>query len=322
MIKDGLLISNYKLNATGVLQATDTLTAVAKKLSEQKLYQIPFADYVPTVIGNGAYGNQIQTWRSFVTGEGFEAGIMGNASNDARHDLVNAQFDSLFTKITNWSKGTEYNIFEMEQAARASNLFSLIEAKEKARMKEWTLGIQKIAFKGWGSNTGLLNNSGLSADSSNLAKRLYALSAAELNTWAGVVLGLYRARCNYTAYPNMFVIPENDYNGLCNFPDATYPVKTRIEILTDIFKTVTMNQGFKILPCAYCDKANYDTTNNAYLLYNNDEESIRFDLPLDYTTTAFGTGDNFTFRSVGMGQFTPVTYIRPLEAYLFTNTAT
>lgn len=310
-----------KLNSLGYQQVTSTLTQVVGQIVQQKFFEIAPADFVPMVSGQGSFKRQLLHWRSFVMSEGFEAGIIGNSTNNAQTQLVDASFDALYQNVINWAKKTTYNVFEIEEAMQANSLFSLIEARELARKKEWDLGLQKVAFKGIGSETGLLNNASATVDTSNLTKRLYSMTAAELNTFVGVMYGLYRANCLYTAKPTHFVMPEADFNGLASFPDATYPLKSRLAILEESFKTLTGNQGFKVLACAYCDKANFDGTNNRYALYNYDPTSLVMNVPLSYTSTAAGSSDGFNWDSVAYGQLTGVLAQRPKELYYFGNTA-
>jgi hypothetical protein len=309
-------------NSLGYQQVITTLTAVGRKVSEQKFYEIAPADYVPVVMGNGAYKRQILNWRTYVKGEGFESGIMGNSSNGARVSLVDAAYDSINQNVLSWAKSVEYNLFELQEALQANTLFSLIEARELARRKQWDLGIQKVAFLGIGSETGLLNNGNVTVDTATITKRIPAMSSAEFNTFAGAIYEVYRANCARTARPTHFIIPEADWNGLINFPDATYPLKTKLELLEAAFKTITQRADFKILPNAYCDKANFDTTNNRYVLLNYDETSVKMDIPIDYTSTAAGTVNGFTWENVAYGSFTGVVAQREKEMLYFGNTAT
>ena len=308
-------------NSLGYSQLITTLTAVGKKVSEQKFYTIDFAEYLPVVVGNGAYQRAIINWRTYVKGEGFKSGVISNASNQSQLPLVDAAYDQISQTIYNWAKGMVYNVFELEEAMRANTLFSLIEAREKARRQEWDLGLQEVAFLGYGADTGLLNNSNVTVDSSTIAKKVSAMSAAEFNTFVGAIYEVYRSNCARTAKPSHFIMPETDYNGLINFPDATYPLKTKLELLEAAFKTITGNQAFKILPCAYADKANFDTTNNRYVLLNYDESSVKMDLPIDYTMTQAGTFNGFSWENVGFGSFTGVVAQREKEMLYFGNTA-
>ncbi|NCX93987.1 MAG: DUF2184 domain-containing protein [Gammaproteobacteria bacterium] len=147
------------------------------------------------------------------------------------------------------------------------------------------------------------------------------MTASQFNTFAGIVYEKYRANANRTAKPTHFIIPEADWNGLINFPDAAFPLKTKLALLEEAFKTITANAAFKILPCAYCDKANFDGTNNRYVLLNYDETSVKMDLPLDYVSTAAGTQNGFSWENVAYGQFTSVVALREKEMLYFSNTA-
>lgn len=309
-------------NSLGYSQLLTTLTAVGKKISEQKFYEIPFSEYVPVVVGNGAYQRNIINWRTYVKGEGFKSGVMSNASNKAQIPLVDAAYDQIGQTIHNWAKGIVYNVFELEEAMHAGTIFSLIEAREKARRQEWDLGLQEVAFLGYGSDTGLLNNSTVTVDTATITKKVNAMSAAEFNTFVGSIYEVYRSNCNRTAKPTHFIMPETDFNGLINYPDASYPLRTKLSLLEEAFKTITGNQSFKVLACSYCDKANFDATNNRYVLLNYDESSVKMDLPVDYTMSSAGSSNGFSFENIGYGSFTGVVAQREKEMLYFGNTAT
>jgi len=309
--------NQIKTNSLGYQQLITTLTAVGRKVSVQKFYEIPFADYLPVVMGNGAYMRQLINWRTYVKGEGFETGVISNASNQSRLAHVDAAYDQVPQVIYAWAKGMVYNIFELEEAMRANTLFSLIEARETARRKEWDLGLQKVAFLGYQDSKGLLNNAEAYVNLTEIVKPISSMTAEEFNAFAGTVYEQYRRNCNRTAKPTHFVMPEKDWNGLINFPSATFPLKTKLQLLEEAFKTVTMNQAFKIMPCAYSDAENFDGVNNRYALYNMDETSLKMDLPIDYTMTQAGTVNGFSWENVAFGQFTGVVAQRPKELLYF-----
>lgn len=309
-------------NSLGYSQIISTLTAVGRRVSEQKFYEISPADYVPVVMGNGAYKKQIINWRTFVKGEGFATGIIGNASNNARLASTDAAFDMVSQNVIAWAKSISWNLFELQEALQAGTLFGLVEAKELARKKEWDLGIQSVAFKGIGAETGLLNNASAVTNTTAITKKINTMTAAEFNTFVGTIYEVYRANTSRTAKPTAFYMPESEWNGLINFPDSTFPLKTKLQLLEEAFKTITMNSAFKLLPCAYCDKANSpDGTNNFYVMLNYDESSVKMDIPLQYQSLAAGTVNGFTFENVAYGQFTGVIAQRPKELMYFTNTA-
>lgn len=310
-----------KENSNGYNQLVTTLTAVSQKVSQQKFYEVPFADFVPVVVGNGSFKRSIINWRTYSKSEGFESGIISNGGNNARIEQVDASYDAVTQNVISWAKGLEYNLFELEEAMQAGTIFSLIEAREIARRKEFQLGLQRVAFLGTGSETGLLNNTNVTVNTADLTGWIKDLSAANFNTFVGKVWGLYRANCVYTAKATHFAIPEQDYNGLVNYPDATYPLKTKLDLLVEAFRTISGNPQFKVLPLAYGNKANFDTTNNRYALYNYDETSLKMDLPLDYTATTAGTQNGFTWTNVAYAQFTGVIALRAKEALYFNHTA-
>ena len=308
-------------NTLGYSQLITTLTAVGRKVSEQKFYELDFAEYVPVVVGNGAYQRSIINWRTFVKDEGFETGVISNSGNQAQIPLVDAAYDQISQTVYNWAKGMVYNIFELEEAMRANTLFSLIEAREIARRKSWDLGLQKVAFLGYGADKGLLNQSSVTVDASTISVKVSAMTAAQFNTFVGAIYETYRSNSARTAKPTHFIMPETDFNGLISYPDAVYPLKTKLELLEQAFKTITSNSNFKILPCAYCDKANFDTTNNRYVLLNYDEASVKIDLPIPYTMSQAGTVNGFSWENVGFGSFTGVVAQREKEMLYFGNTA-
>ena len=307
-------------NSLGYSQIITTLTAVGRRVSEQKFYTLAPADFVPVVMGNGAYKRSIINWRTYVKGEGFASGLISNASNDARLASTDSAYDMVSQNILNWAKSIRYNLFELQEALTSGTIFSLVESRELARRKEWDLGVQKTAFLGVAGETGLLNNANVTIDSATITQRLNTMTADEFNTFVGALYTAYRAECNYTAKPTHFTIPESDFNSLVMWPDATYPLKTKMELLEMAFKTITGNANFKIQACQYCDKSNF-TTYNRYALYNYDESSVKMDIPIDYTPTSVGSVNGFTFENVAFGAITGVIAIRPKEMLYFANTA-
>mgnify|MGYP002738140849 CR=1 FL=1 len=205
------------LNSLGVQQVTSTLYAVSPKISEQKFFTIAPADYMPVVTGVGAFMDQIGHWRTFLKSGGFEAGVQQNAANFARLEAVDAAYDLQPQKVMTWAKRNEYSLIELEKSLRANTVFSLIEARERSRKKEWDLGIQKTAFLGLGAQTGLLNSSDVTNNTADLTKFLHSMTATELNTFVGVMYERYRSNCARTAEPSVFIIPEAEWNALATF---------------------------------------------------------------------------------------------------------
>lgn len=317
------------MNSLGYEVPITTLTQISKKISEQKLYQIAAADYMPIRVGEGTWSSNITTFRSFDVSDAFESGIMNTGGNNMRQSVGDAAIDALNIKVNNWAKQIGWSIFDLEQAAMSGN-WDLVAQKEKTRKRNWDLGIQKVAFlgaSGFNSSTGtilgLLNQAGITFNSTLLTAKLSTLTYTQLQQFQQAVLGLYRVNCNYTAYPSHLIIPESDYNGLAAQSSPQFPLKSFLALLEEGFQVITRNKNFKILPLAYCDVANAGgalisgASTCQYVLLNYDEESLRMDIPLQYTNTLANSVDNFMFQNTGYGQFTGVLAYRPAELYYF-----
>lgn len=308
-------------NALGYEIPITTLTTIMKKITEQKFFQIAPADFIPVRVGEGAWSSQLTTYRSFQMGGEFEQGIMDTGGNNARMAQADAAVDALNIKVFNWAKAIGWSIFDLELAAKSGN-WDLVTAKEKARKTNWDLGIQRIAFLGakgnnasGGSCLGLLNQSGVNINTTRITKAISSMSTAELKTFTAGVVEDYRSNCNRTAFPTHFIIPESDYNGLASQASPDFPIKSTLQLLEEAFQLITRNKNFKILPLAYADAAYNEAEINkqCYVLLNYDEESVRMDIPVDYTNTLANSIDNFSFQNAGYGQFTGVLAYRPLE---------
>lgn len=308
-------LTNTIRNALGYEVDITTLTTIIKKVSEQKFFELPPADFIPVRVGEGAWSSQLTTYRSFNISDDFETGILGGKVDNSRLASADAGVDTLTVKVRNWAKEIGWTIMDLAEAQRAGN-WDLVTAKEKSRKRNWDLGIQKIAFLGHGSDSevlGLLTQSGITTNTTTITKAINTMTGPELKTFVTLVLDDYRVNCNRSAWPTHFVIPESDYLGLAGPSNADFHIKSVLEILENTFKIMTKNEGFKILANAYGDSAHNTLGVQKYALYNSDEESIRMDIPVDYTNTLANSVDNFSFKNVGYGQFTGVKAYRPLE---------
>ncbi len=314
-------------NALGYEVSITTLTTIVKKVSEQKLYEIAPADYLPIRVGEGTWSSNLTTYRSFDIADEFESGIINTGGSNTRMSVGDAGVDALNIKVNNWAKNCGWSIFDLEQAAKSGN-WDLVAAKEKTRKRNWDLGIQRVAFLGargqngsGGSCLGVLNQATGQFDSTLITTKLSLMTPTQLASFQQAAIQRYRANCNYTAYPTHFIIPESDYNGLAVQSSPAFPVKSVLALLEEGFQIITRNKQFKILPLAYADVANAGgalpsgAATGLYTLLNYDEESVRMDIPLDYTNTLANSLDNFMFQNAGYGQFTGVLAYRPAELY-------
>lgn len=306
-------------NAFGLEIPITTLTQIVKKVSEQKFFEIAPADYLPVVVGEGAWSSNLVHYRSFSFADDFATGILNQGANSARLANADAGVDSLTVKVVNWAKSIGWNLIELEQATRAGN-WDLVTAKEASRLKNWQLGIQKVAFLGLSGDSavpGLLNQSGISFNTTVITKKISSMTTGELKTFCAGILDAYRVNCNYTAWPTHFIIPESDYLGLASPASADFPIRSTLDLLIETFKVMTGNAGFKVLPLRYADKAVSGAAYDQYVFLNYSDESIRMTLPVDYTSTLAQSVDGFNLQNVAYGQFTGVIPIRPLELMYF-----
>ena len=306
-----------KANALGYEIDITTLTAIVKKVTEQKFFEIAPADYLPVRVGEGAWSSNLVTYRAFSLADDFGTGVINTGGNNGRLASGDAGVDSVMVKVINWAKSIGWSLFDLELAAKAGN-WDLVSAKEKARKRNWDLGIQRTAFlglKGDSNALGLLTQSGITSDTTTLTQAISTLSPVDLKQFCSVILEKYRSNCNRTAWPTHFIIPESDYLGLAAPSSSDFPLKSVLQVLEETFQTMTKNKSFKILPLAYAEASQTADAKATYILLNYDEESLRMDIPVDYTNTLANSIDNFSFQNVGYGQFTGVMAYRPAELY-------
>ncbi len=314
-------ILQRQVNALGYEVDITTLTTIMKKVSEQKFFEIAPADYVPLVVGEGAWSSNLLKYRSYALGDDFGTGLINTGGNNSRLAAADAGVDSVSVAVKNWAKSIGWSIFDLELAAKSGN-WDLVTAKEKARKKNWDLGIQKTAFLGVdGDSTalGLFNQSGITNNTSLIQKPISSMDPDELKAFLFGLLGAYRTNCNFTAWPTHFIIPEYDYLGLAAPASADFPIRSTLSLIEETLQVMTKNKSFKVLPNAYGNVANNGLGVNRYVMLNYDEDSLSMHIPVDYTNTLANSIDNFSFQNVGYGQFTGVQTYRPLELLYFSD---
>ena len=305
-----------------------TLTAISKSIIEQVFYTVPPALYMPVRVGENAWSDQIMTYVSFDLSGDFESGNLNTGANNTRLAEADAGISSVYNKVIDWGKKITWSLVDLRKSARAGN-WDLIASKEKARKTNWDLGIQKVAFLGSIKNPtavmGLLTQAAVNSNTSLITGYIKAMNAAAFAALVQGLIAAYRLNCNYTAMPTHFIIPEQDYNGLGTLVPGTagtFPI-TMLEYLRQTFVLITQNPNFKIMKLAYADKAvnvlpiNGALNKNRYTLLNYNEDSLRMDIPVDYTNTMQGSFNNFQFENVGYGEYTGVLAYRPLEMLYF-----
>lgn len=313
--------------ATGYQITVDTLTYIIKQISEQKFYTVPFADYMPVVVGEGAFAADLLFNRSYSVAEDFEAGNIRQGNADTRISSVDAAIDGVSQLTQFWAKGVNYTLIEVEQALRA-NSWDPIMGMHEARKTNWDLGLQISSFLGLATDSrfpGLLTNSGFNTNTAIITKYISSMSAAELATFLAAFIPAYITNTGSSAMPDTLIMPQIDYVACAQLlvpgTVGTYPVNL-LDYLRTAFRNATNNQSFEIKPLYYADKTVNNSlrglNKNYYALYRKDPKSIRMNIPVDYTVLQANTLNNFQFQDVAYGQYTGVVSLRNLETLLFT----
>ena len=327
------LLNSTRENATGDIAsttlayqyATDRLTYIRSRFIEQTFYEIAPADYLNVLVGEGAFSAQIVTNLSIKTAGSFKQGKLLTGNMNSKVPIADAAVVPAYTKIMNWGMGTEYTIFDVNQAL-FTGTWDPIEAKQKARKKDFDLGIQEITFLGdTGDSTnypGLLTQSTVNTNNTRITALINSLSTSTFATFIGGIVNDFLVNCNYTAFPNKFVIPTDDWAGLGVPVSSTYPNISILNYLKQMFDAIVTG-GVEMLPLAYGIPAYNKTAINTgtgyhyYLLYKDDIDTQFMEIPVNYTVTQVGTVNNFSFQDVAYCQYSGVTVLKPAEMLYF-----
>jgi hypothetical protein len=301
-------------NALGFDFEITTLTQIIDGVTQQKFYDVNIADFVTVKTGQGAWMDEILKWRSYdLIDNNLATGDVGVGSG--KISSVDVGLDSVTFPLQKWAKQAQYNLITIKTASE-NQRWDIITQLEEAKRRSFDLGLQKLAFLGHSTNAGikgLLNQTGVTANTTLITKLISTMTAAEINTFIGTMVGSYFTNSGSTMKPNTLVMPTVDYLGMANAPSADFPIgKSRMEYLLDALKSVC-GADFKILDSAYCSQVNNNLSKNRYALYNRDESNIFMPLPIPYTTLLQGTANNFDFTSVSYAQYSGIALMRPLS---------
>ena len=306
------------LNALGIEIPITTLTTAIKSVSEQKFFRVAPAEYMPVVVGEGAFGTNLLKYVSYNMAGNFENGIIHQAVAQSELAQADAGVEGISIPIVNWAKGLNWNLFEVQTAAKTGN-WDIITEKEKSRKTNWDLGIQAIAFLGSKvvpGVKGLLTQTNVTSDTTTITKSITSMSAAEYQAFVGAVYAAYRANSAYTAEPDTFIIPESDYNGLASAVDPNFPIMSKLEYLKKAFREIVGHE-VEIKKLAYADKAQSGLAVQRYVLLRKDADTLAMNIPVDYTSTLANSINGFNWQNAAYGQFTGVTVYRPKEVLYF-----
>jgi hypothetical protein len=305
------------LNALGIDIPITTLTSAIKSVSEQKFYKVAPAEYLPVVVGEGAFSTNLLKYTSFNLGGDFEQGLVNTSTHNAQLAQADAGVEGVHIPVINWAKGLSWNLFEVQQAAKTGN-WDLITEKEKARKTNWDLGIQKVAFLGLPTvgAQGLLNQSNVTSDTTTITKPIKSMDPTEFQAFVGAIYAAYRENSSYTSEPDTFVIPESDYNGLASATSAQFPLKSKLTFLKEAFAEI-VGHNVEIKKLAYADAAQSGLGVQRYVLLRKDADTLALNIPVDYTATLANSINGYHWENAAYGQFTGVKVFRPKEVLYF-----
>lgn len=304
----------------GVQYVIQTTTLIRARVIDQVFYEVAPAEYMPVVIGEGAYMETIETNVEYQSAPDFESGFQATGE-ETRITNSDANIAPISAVIKTWIGGYQYTDLAVEKALRSNN-WNPIEAKMRANKKRWDLGVQKIAFLGSYSDNrvpGLATNGGVTINTAVITQNISSMTYTQFGAFVSTVMGAYFANANDTVLPDHFGIPYQDWLGLITPINPQFPNVSMMVYLMEAFKVATGNPNFKIYPCAYLDKANNTAFNNTnrYILYRNNEETMRMDIPLPFVLRAPMSADNFRWNGVALGQLTGLVIYRIPEVLYF-----
>ena len=322
------------LNANGDIDAASsgydylirTLSYIRSKIIEQKFYEIPFGDFMPVDVGEGAWMEEIVQNLTFNTGGSFYQGDVDIQAETGRIAMVGAGLDKIQMDVKTWAKGTGWTIMEISKAAAANN-WDVVESKLRSLKKNWDLGVQETAFLGHpdGTLTGLLNSDEVTINTTLIPVSISSMSEAQFTTFVAGLLPAYFTNSNDTALPDTFVIPNSDYLGLGVPYSTTFPNISKLLYMLNFLTTMTGNANFKIYGLSYAQSSinsSRSITKNRYTLYKNDADTMKMAIPVDFTMLEADTSNKINWQQAAYGQYSGLLVNRKREVLYFDETAT
>lgn len=296
----------------GVVQTVDTITDIVYGVVKTKYYELAgqkLTDFINIdASGRGAYMGTISQFVDAYVGSPFEQCIINPAStgihNDATADIA---VDMIEARNNFYRQKYSVSNEELKMAAANRVAFDVIEQKEKARKKNWDLGLQRVLFNGLndGRTYGLLNQSGVTVNTSLLPKATNAMTVAQLQAFAGGALAAAFANSNQTIMPNRWLMPTSEYMALGVPYGSTFGMPTVKEVLEKAFIAAGAPDDFKIVHAKYCEGIG-GQSKGRHVFYNTDTDNIIMHTPKPYTPHPLYAQGALDMVSDAEGQFTGV----------------
>lgn len=300
----------------GLEQVIDTLTTIVAGVQRQRFYTVQgsLTDYVPIEMGTGAYGKRIAQFAVAQVGDDFESGIVqpGNGINkDANVDVA---IDLISVRNNFWRMKYEATKEILEMGRVNAQTFSYIEEQERARLKTFQLGIQRVEFLGTtdGLNFGLLNQPEVTINTALLPTSIQAMTVEQLTNFAKTAISTYFANTNSTVFPNTWLMPTATFMALGVPINPQFPIGTVREFLEKAFIQSGAPADFRILHTVYNNTAGTEGRGR-HVLYNRNADTLVMHLPKPYTPYPLYPNGSLDMISDAEAQFTGVWVKRPNE---------
>lgn len=308
-------------NASPNLIDVAPLIAVSKIVKEEKYSKYPFADLVPTVVGNelkGNFGKLIFTETRH--SQGFASGIVGRSTKESNLERVDTGLTAQQKAPETWVKTIDYSIAEIAELNGLAD-YSLAERKERARKMEWDEGLLQLALTGIpgidGLN-GLFNLPNVTVNTTVLTKSLADMTPQELATAAREIGTTYQLQNKYKGMPTKFAIDMLVYSALAEPYNVNgVATETKLVVFQRILGTAIGNPNIEVVGAPARDYSDSSVAHDFYVVFPYDTNTINFDVNCDYTPTAFFSKDGFHFTNSAFGQFYGVHAERPSEVMSF-----
>ncbi len=330
--KAGMKIDNANGNVgedqLGYDYTIQTTTFIRQDVVKQKFYEEPPADYMPIIVGNGAWMESIKTNVQFEVAGAFDAGYMSTTQSPGMLDKVDVATAPINAPIYTWAKSYGYSVPEANKAL-AYNQWNVVAGKMETLKRHADLGLQKKLFLGklgdLANCPGLLSNASVTVNTSLITQSISSMSYTQFQALVAGLLAAYWENSNKTSRkPNMFVMPMNDFLGLGGFVNPQFPTaeSTMLAVLTKVFRDMTGVADFQVLGTAYGEQAanaGYWTTlgTNRYALYKKDKDVLKVDIPVQPILTPAVPVGPINFEGALMLQHSGCWFYRPAEGLYF-----
>lgn len=289
------------------------LTQIEREVSQQKFYTVNPEDFVPFDNTQGGWSDYITVLRSYSNIDGnladWERGV---DADNARRGQDGVSLDSVSLKIHNLNKMISYSLFEIRQSQETGR-WNIVTEKERARKRDYDLSVQRGVLLGDADHKGLLNQTGVTLNTTVLTKKLSTMTSVEFRTFLGSVFGDFYTQTGRTALPDTLAIAPSDFLGLGVAVDEQYPlVQSMLKRMEEVFKEVTGNPNAKIVPLAYCEPE-FHSGSYKYVLYRRDFDTLRVYRPFDYNVVQGASIDGMNYQNTAYARISDVFVNRPAE---------